>query len=106
MFFYSLHDLHLTCQQEGVLRDARLVYRQFRYSNIYNVPLQAPPGIMTYWRANVILREWHILGLNFMTPFLSRRRRHGTTIPKVDRVQSHPRLTTGIWSTGIWSTRR
>jgi hypothetical protein len=64
--------------QDGVLRDARYVIQHFSYTN--NPYDQPERGIMTYQRARHIVQHWHTLGSNYMKPYLTRYRLHGTTI--------------------------
>jgi len=69
--------------QDGVLRDARYVIRHFCYTNPYDLPKR---GIMTYSRARYIIQNWHTqAGSMYLSPYLTRYRLHGTTIPVKDR---------------------
>jgi hypothetical protein len=78
--------------QDGILRDAMHVVNFFEYKPITQNPFnrsirqgrpQAEPGVMTYLRANRILKELSVLSPAFLKPFAAMRHRYGTTLPDI-----------------------
>ena len=80
-----LHQSLTFANQDGILRDARhVIYLTHPYDNM---SFKVDSGIMTYTWAHTILKKWNTLKSKHIEPFVSRRRRLGTTIPGSNTMQ-------------------